>query len=60
MKDGRNHTVPVPAAFFELVTKGRIARKVEDLDDETVKAIAHSAVPAEYAQLDDLIEDWKP
>ena len=59
-KNGRNHTVLVSAAFFELVTKGRIARKVEELDDETVKAIARSSVSSEYAHLDNLIKDWTP
>jgi prevent-host-death family protein len=59
-KNGRNHTVLVSAAFFELVTKGRIARKVEELDDETVKAISRSSVSSEYAHLDKLITDWTP
>ena len=29
--------------------KGRVARRIEDLDEDTVDAIANSAVPAEYA-----------
>jgi prevent-host-death family protein len=59
-KNGRTHTVLMSAAFFEIVIKGRIARQVEDLDDDTLKAIGASAVPAEFAELDKLIEDWKP
>jgi prevent-host-death family protein len=59
-KNGRPHTVLVSAAFFEMVMKGRVARRVEDLDDDTVKAIADSAVPAEYAALDEVIKDWNP
>jgi len=59
-KNGRTHTVLVSAAFFEMVVKGRIARPVEELDDDTLKAIANSEVPAEYAALDDLVKDWKP
>jgi prevent-host-death family protein len=59
-KNGRTHTVLISAKFFELVTKGRITRPVEDLDDETVTAIANSAVPAEFAYLDDVLKDWKP
>jgi prevent-host-death family protein len=59
-KNGRTHTVLVSAAFFELVMKGRLARPVEELDDETLRAIADSAVSPEYAHLDDLIKDWKP
>ncbi len=59
-KNGRTHTVLMSAALFEIVTKGRVARKVEDLDDDTLKAIADSAVPDEFAHLDDLVKDWKP
>ncbi|MFZ1429294.1 MAG: type II toxin-antitoxin system prevent-host-death family antitoxin [Geminicoccaceae bacterium] len=59
-KNGRTHTVLMSAAFFELVMKGRVARPVEELDDETLRAIASSAVPAEFAHLDDLVKDWKP
>ena len=59
-KNGRTHTVLVSAALFELVMKGRLARRVEDLDDDTLKAIANSAVPAEYAALDEIIKDWNP
>lgn len=59
-KNGRPHTVLVSAALFEIIVKGRIARLVEDLDDETVKTIAESSVPAEYAALDELLKDWTP
>jgi hypothetical protein len=59
-KNGRLHTVLVSAAFFELVVKGRVARAVEDLDDDTLKAIANSSVPTEYAALDKVIKDWNP
>ena len=59
-KNARAHTVLISAAFFELVMKGRIARKVEDLDADTLNAIAQSAVAPEFAALDALLEDWKP
>lgn len=59
-KNGRTHTVLVSAAFFEMVMKGRVARPVEELDDDTLKAIANSTVPAEYAALDKLVEGWTP
>ena len=59
-KNGRNHTVLVSATLFELLTKGRVARRVEDLDDETVMAVAQSSVPPEYAHLDEIIKDWTP
>ena len=59
-KNGRPHTVLMSAAFFEMVMKGRVARLVEDLDDDTLKAIANSAVAAEYAALDKIVKDWTP
>jgi len=59
-KNGRTHTVLMSAALFEIVMKGRVARKVEDLDDDTLQAIADSSVPDEFAELDDIIKDWKP
>lgn len=59
-KNGRPHTVMLSAALFEVLTKGRIARKIEDLDDETAAAISRSEVSSEHKHLDDLLEDWKP
>ena len=59
-KNGRPHTVLMSASFFELVTKGRVARIVEELDEDTLKAIAASTVSAEHAALDDIIKDWTP
>ena len=59
-KNGRTHTVLVSASFFNLVIKGRVARLVEDLDDDTLKAIANSAVSDEYAALDQIVRDWTP
>jgi prevent-host-death family protein len=59
-KNGRTHTVLMSASLFELVTRGRVARKIEDLDDETLDAIAKSEVPDEFAHLDNLIKDWQP
>ena len=50
-KNGRPHTVLMSAALFEVLVRGRIARPVEDLDDDTLKAIANSAVPPEFAAL---------
>jgi hypothetical protein len=32
------------AAFFEMIMKSRVARPVEDLDGDTLKAIANSSV----------------
>jgi PHD/YefM family antitoxin component YafN of YafNO toxin-antitoxin module len=59
-KNARAHTVLMSAAFFEMVMKGRVARRVEDLDDDTLKAIAKSSVPSEYDALNDLLKDWTP
>jgi prevent-host-death family protein len=52
-KNGRDHTVLVSAHLFEAALKGRIARKIEDLDDETIAAIAGAEVPVEFAHLDE-------
>ena len=59
-KNGRPHTVLMSAAFFEMIMKGRVARRVEDLDEDTLRAIAGSEVSAEYAGLDEIIKDWTP
>ncbi|MEH3146292.1 MAG: type II toxin-antitoxin system prevent-host-death family antitoxin [Methylobacterium frigidaeris] len=59
-RDGRPHAVLVSALFYELAIKGRVARPIEDLDEDTLEAIAGSAVPADYAYLDDLLDDWTP
>jgi PHD/YefM family antitoxin component YafN of YafNO toxin-antitoxin module len=59
-KNGRTHTVLMSASFFEMVMKGRVARSVEELDDDTLKAIANSAVSGEHALLDNLVKDWNP
>jgi hypothetical protein len=40
--------------------KGRVARRVEDLDDDTLKAIAGASVSETYAVLDHLLKDWTP
>jgi len=45
------------AAFFEMVMKGRVARRVEDLDGESYCPQLGSS---EYNHLDDLVKDWTP
>ncbi len=52
-KNGRDHTVLVSAELFEAILKGRIVRRIEDLDEATIKAIATAEVPSQYAHLDD-------
>jgi prevent-host-death family protein len=59
-KNGRPHTVLLSAALFEVLIRGRIARPVEDLDEDTIKAIARSEVSPEFAALDHIIKDWSP
>ena len=51
-KNGRDKNVLISAAAFEILVRGRIARRMEDLDDETLKAIAAAEVPAHFAYLD--------
>jgi prevent-host-death family protein len=58
-KHNRHHTVLMSAALFEVFAKGRIARQVEDLDDDTLKAIANAQVTP-TPDLDHLLADWKP
>lgn len=59
-KNGRTHTVLISALLFEIMTRGRVVRRVEELDDDTLKAIARSEVPPEHAGLDALLKDWNP
>ncbi len=59
-KNARPHTVLMSAAFFKIMLEGRIARPVEDLDEDTIKAIARSAVSPDHAALDEIVKDWTP
>ena len=59
-KHDRPHSVLVSGALFEVFTKGRVARLVEDLDDDTLKGIAGASVLDTYAALDRIIKDWTP
>ena len=47
----------VSAAFFEMVMQGRVARRVEDPDDDTLRAIGHSSVPEEHAAVDEIVTE---
>jgi prevent-host-death family protein len=53
-KNGRDRTVLISAAVFETLVKGRVARRMEDLDDEALKAIAAAEVSAQFAYLDNI------
>jgi hypothetical protein len=52
-KNFRDRTAQTPTDFFETVVKGRLACRVEDLDEATIKAIEEAEVPARFAHLDD-------
>ena len=51
-KNGRPHTVLLSAEQYELLLKGRLVRRTEDLDEDTVKAIAAAEMPPEFGHLD--------
>lgn len=51
-KNGRDKNVLISAAAFETLVRGGVARRIEDLDDETLKAIAAAEVLAQFAYLD--------
>ena len=57
-KHNRPHTVLMSAALFEVFAKGRVARPVEDLDADTLRAIAGASAPDDHAALDRLLKDW--
>ena len=59
-KRDRPHTVLMSAALFEVLVKGRVARKIEDLDEDSLQAISRATVPAGHADLDRLLDDWTP
>ncbi len=59
-KNGRPHTVMLTAALFEVLMKGRIARRIEDLDAETIEAILQSSVTSDRAAPDSILDDWTP
>ena len=42
------------------MTVDDLQTRVKDLDDETLNAIAESAVPPEYDGLDAMLKDWTP
>ena len=56
-KNGRAHTVMLSAALFEVIIKGRVARKIEEADDETLDEISRAKVSPEHAGLDSLLKD---
>jgi PHD/YefM family antitoxin component YafN of YafNO toxin-antitoxin module len=55
-KHGRDQLVLMSTGVFNALLKGRVARRIEDLDDATIAAIAGAEVPSEFDHLDRLIE----
>ncbi len=55
-KHGRDQLVLMSNDLFRALLKGRIARRIEDLDEATIAAIAAAEVPAEFNHLDKLME----
>ena len=44
-------------ALVEIVKNGRIARYVEDLDDETIQAIANAEMSPKHDHLNNLLDE---
>jgi prevent-host-death family protein len=60
-KHGRDRLVVVSAAEYErLKRRDRQVFRSEDLPDRVLELIARAEVPAEHAELDDELKDWKP
>ena len=59
-KNGRPYAVMMSAAFFEILIKGRVARKIEDVDNDTLEAILRSTVSSEHGMPDSILKDWTP
>jgi prevent-host-death family protein len=53
-KNGRTKNVLISAAAFEVLVRGRVAQRMEDLDDESLKALAAAEAPAHFAYLDNI------
>lgn len=53
-KNGRERMVLMSMDLFNALLKGRVVRRIEDLDDATIEAIARAEVPAQFDHLDKL------
>jgi hypothetical protein len=49
---GRSQTVLISAAVFEVLSRGRVAERMDDLDDDELKELAAAQVPPGYEHLD--------
>jgi len=60
-KHGKDRLVVVSAVEYErLRRRDRQVFQSADLPDRVLELIAQAEVPAEYAHLDDELEDWTP
>lgn len=59
-QNAQPHSVLISAAFFKLIIEGRVARLVEELDEDDLRKIARSSVSSDHAALDDLVKGWTP
>jgi PHD/YefM family antitoxin component YafN of YafNO toxin-antitoxin module len=60
-KNGRDRLVMISAEeYSRLKRRDRRVVRLEDFSPEEMAAIAESKVPAEYADLDTELKDWKP
>jgi prevent-host-death family protein len=60
-RHGRDRLVMLSADEYDrLKRRDRQVFRSEDLPDEVLERIAKAEVPAEFAYLDDEVEDWTP
>jgi PHD/YefM family antitoxin component YafN of YafNO toxin-antitoxin module len=60
-RNGRDRLVVLSVEEYErLKQRDRRVRRIEELTDTEMDAIAKADVPAEYAHLDDELKDWTP
>ena len=59
-QNAQPRSVLISAAFFKLIIEGRVARLVEELDEDDLRKIARSSVSSDHAALDDLVKGWTP
>jgi PHD/YefM family antitoxin component YafN of YafNO toxin-antitoxin module len=60
-RNGRDRLVVLSVdEYARLKGHERRVRRIEDLGDAEMEAIAKAEVPAEYAHLDEELKDWNP
>jgi PHD/YefM family antitoxin component YafN of YafNO toxin-antitoxin module len=60
-RNGRDRLVVLSVEEYERLKQwDRRVRRIEELTDAEMDAIAKAEVPAEYAHLDNELKDWTP